>query len=83
MYDCTGCDAVARMNQVHSQLSALMFRSPANEDFTASFSAGVVCFPDDCLDLQALYRSADTALNRARTTGRRRMVYLQEDAVGG
>jgi diguanylate cyclase (GGDEF)-like protein len=46
-----------------------------------SISGGAAVFPRDGADFHALYRTADTALRQAKTTGRRRVLLVGSDEV--
>jgi diguanylate cyclase (GGDEF)-like protein len=67
------------------QRMAQLLESFREEEFTAegqafrlSFSAGVAQFPGDGSDIDALYRSADEALYRAKSAGRDRVFVAGE-----
>ncbi|HLL69657.1 MAG TPA: diguanylate cyclase [Micromonosporaceae bacterium] len=52
------------------------------ERLHVSVSAGVAGYPADAADFRWLYRRADEALRRAKSTGRNRVVLTREQPVG-
>ena len=74
MYGMSRDTAVRRLNELLETFGAVEFPVPDDEGFRVSFSAGVAVYPGDGTDIQALYRSADRALYRAKAHGRARVV---------
>jgi len=76
MYGMTKRDGVQRLVQVLKNLGRVDFLPLTSNEgrehlqLQITFSAGVAQYPEDGVDLQALYRSADTALNQAKIAGR-------------
>jgi diguanylate cyclase (GGDEF)-like protein len=69
MYGMTQTDGVEWLAEILESLRSLSILAPSGEDFRTSFSAGVVQYPVDGIDVQMLYRTADTVLYRAREIG--------------
>lgn len=69
MYGMTQTDGVEWLAEILETLRSLSILAPSGESFRTSFSAGVVQYPVDGVDLQMLYRTADTVLYRAREMG--------------
>ena len=65
---------VQRLTTVLEQFRRIVFRSPNGQEFHATMSAGVAQFPENGTDLASLYRTADSALYRAKANGRNRVV---------
>lgn len=68
MYGMTASDGVRRLLEVLLNLRRQDF-TPDRGQLTATFSAGVVQYPQDGSDLQALYRAADIVLQQAKVAG--------------
>jgi diguanylate cyclase (GGDEF)-like protein len=62
-------DGVRRLSAVLEALCREEFVSPNGTAFRATFSAGVVQYPQDGTDLQALYQAADALLGQAKVAG--------------
>lgn len=65
----TRSDGVRRLSDVLAAFRQEEFVAPNGTAFRATFSAGVVEYPQDGTDLQALYRSADAVLERIKAAG--------------
>lgn len=70
----TRSDGVERLAEVLEELRQLRLPDGQGGSFAASFSAGVAQYPDDGVDLQSLYRAADTAVRGAKKAGGDRVV---------
>jgi diguanylate cyclase (GGDEF)-like protein len=73
MYGMSRDDGVQRIAELLERWRRETFAS-TDAPFTLSFSVGVAQYPADGGDVQALYRSADGALYRAKAAGRDRVV---------
>ena len=62
-------NAVARAEILRENFAALRFESQSST-FSATFSAGVACFPENGVDAHRLLLSADEALYNAKAAGR-------------
>jgi diguanylate cyclase (GGDEF)-like protein len=62
-------DGVRRLSAVLEALCQEEFVAPNGRAFRATFSAGVVQYPQDGTDLQALYQAADALLERSKMAG--------------
>lgn len=74
MYGMNKIDGVNRLTKVLKTLNQQEFITPAHTKLQLSFSAGVAQYPEDGLDLESLYRSADAALYQAKVAGRNRVL---------
>jgi len=79
MYGMTKSDGVQRLVKVletlnHGDVVALSTPDDSCEfsQLQVTFSAGVAQYPEDGTDLRSLYRSADAALDQAKSAGRNR-----------
>lgn len=70
MYGTTKQAGVQRLVQVLEMLRQEEFIQADGRKFQVSFSAGVVQYPEDAIDLPSLYQTADTVLYQAKTAGR-------------
>jgi len=61
------------LQRVLEEFRAMEFEAPDGRRFTASFSGGIACRPDDGEDLATLFRRADARLYRVKETGRGRI----------
>jgi diguanylate cyclase (GGDEF)-like protein len=77
MYGMGTAASVTRMLGALDAVRRQVFVGLDGEEFAVTFSAGVAEFPQDGLDLQALYRSADEALYSAKDAGRARVFAAQ------
>ena len=68
MYGMTCSEGVGRLTEVLKTLHQKNLIAN-NHRFQATFSAGVVQYPQDGTDLQTLYRAADMALHQAKIAG--------------
>jgi len=73
MYGMSSWDGARRMTQLLETFREEEFHA-GDERFRVSFSAGVSQYPEDGQDVEALYRSADEALYRAKAAGRDRVL---------
>ena len=71
-------DAVQRMTGMLEAFREELFTTPGGMEFRVTFSAGVAQYPEDGLELQSLYRSADKALYQAKRAGRDRVLPAAE-----
>ncbi|NHC35821.1 response regulator [Scytonema millei] len=69
MYGMTASDGVRRLVEVLVNLRQQQFTVPDREQLTVTFSAGVVQYPQDGSDLQALYQAAGIVLQQAKIAG--------------
>lgn len=74
MYGMTASDGVRRLVEVLINLHQQEFTTPDREQLSVTFSAGVVQYPQDGSDLQALYRAAGIVLQQAKVAGGDRVV---------
>jgi diguanylate cyclase (GGDEF)-like protein len=73
MYGMGKQEGVQRLTKILHTLRGEKFAAPDGRKFQVTFSAGVAQYPEDGLDLQALYRAADIALYQAKKAGRDRV----------
>jgi diguanylate cyclase (GGDEF)-like protein len=66
MHGMTREDGVQRLITVLVQMHRNWFVSEQGEPLQVTFSAGVAQYPEDGVDLKALYRAADAALRQAK-----------------
>jgi diguanylate cyclase (GGDEF)-like protein len=66
-------DAVRRMEGMLDAFRTEAFTTPGGVEFHVTFSAGVAQYPEDGVELQSLYRAADSALYQAKQAGRNRV----------
>lgn len=78
MYGMTKFDGVKRLSEFLHNFRQEVFGEVNNDSFTVTFSAGLVEYPVDGKDLQALYRYADKALYQAKQAGRNRVQLLED-----
>lgn len=50
-------------------------------DYYATFSAGAACFPEDGTDCESLFRFADTAMHKAKSSGKNRICFFDADML--
>lgn len=75
MYGCSKNDAVQRLEATLARLSALPFPdADESRPLSMTFSAGVVEYPTDGVNLDTLFRDADTLLYQAKAAGRARVL---------
>jgi len=74
MYGTTRTLAVHRLAELLERLRRERLRAADGTTFRVSFSAGVVEYPTDAVDLQSLYAAVDQALYAAKAAGRDRVV---------
>jgi diguanylate cyclase (GGDEF)-like protein len=74
MYGMTKCEAQKRLMEVLDTLRLEKFTAPNHTKFRVTFSAGVAQYPEDGIEVQSLYRSADAALYEAKKAGRDRVL---------
>lgn len=74
MYGLNKHDGVTRLFDVLESVRQEVFPVAGIVPLRITFSAGVAEYPQDGADLQSLYRSADQALERAKATGRNRIL---------
>jgi len=74
LYDATRQQTVARLTELLEIMQQQEFTGASGEKFQVSFSGGIAEYPEDGADLQALYRSADAALYKAKAGGRGRVL---------
>ena len=67
-------DGVKRLGAVLEGLRGERFEIPGAEPLRVTFSGGVAQYPMDGGDLQALYRTADATMYRAKAAGRDRVL---------
>ena len=67
-------DGVQRLSEVLDALGQETFKTPTGASLRVTFSGGVVQYPEDGVDLPALYRAADAALSQAKASGGNRVV---------
>lgn len=79
MYSTTKHVGMQRLVQVLETLRQEEFVQADGRTFHVSFSAGVVQYPEDALDLASLYQSADKVLYQAKTAGRNRVLVRTGD----
>lgn len=63
--------------EAEREIEDLSNQPSINETFQVTFSAGVAQYPEHGLDLQSLYRRADTALDRAKNSGRNCIIMVE------
>ena len=69
MYGMTRSEGVERSLEVLETLRQEKFTGPNGTKFQVTFSAGVAQYPQDGVDLQALYRAASAVLAQASSAG--------------
>lgn len=74
MYGMKKLQALERLNQVLQLVRQEVFSPDLIQSLQLTFSAGVAEAPEDGLDLNSLYRSADAAMYRAKAAGRNRIL---------
>lgn len=74
LYGMTRKYGMNRLTELLETLRQHEFNDANNRTFRVSFSAGVVEYPQDGADLQALYQAADAAMYRAKAAGRNRVI---------
>ncbi len=62
------------LNRVLDELVTIPFAGDHNEEFFVSFSAGLVSYPQDGTEIEALIKKADERLYMAKEQGRRRII---------
>jgi diguanylate cyclase (GGDEF)-like protein len=62
------------LNRVLDELVTIPFQGDHEEEFFVSFSAGLVSFPQDGNQIEALIKKADERLYMAKEQGRRRII---------
>jgi len=67
MYGMTSEEAVQRLTMLVKRLEQQSFSAAEGQSFQVSLSAGIAQYPQDGIDLRSLYRSADIALQQAKT----------------
>jgi diguanylate cyclase (GGDEF)-like protein len=78
MFGMSRQDAVQRMTAMLEAFRQELFTTPGGIEFRVTFSAGVAQYPEDGIELQSLYRAADTALYQAKRAGRDRVLAAGE-----
>jgi diguanylate cyclase (GGDEF)-like protein len=74
MYGMTRSEGVERSLEVLQTLRQEEFTGPNGTKFQVTFSAGIAQYPQDGVDLQALYRAANAMLNQAKAAGQNRVL---------
>lgn len=74
LYGATRHQSWVRVIQLLKTMHQQEFTLASGEKFRVTFSGGIAEYPENGTDLQALYRSADAALYRAKALGRNRVV---------
>ncbi|NET31583.1 MAG: response regulator [Cyanothece sp. SIO1E1] len=74
LYGISRSAAIQRLTKVLATLRQQVFTTPDQTQLQITFSAGVAQYPEDGTDLQALYRSADSAMYQAKAAGRDRVL---------
>ncbi len=74
MYGMGKQEGVQRLSTILSVLHQEKFTALDGRQFHVTFSAGVAQYPEDGVDLQALYCAADIALYQAKKAGRDRVL---------
>lgn len=69
MYGVTWSDCVEWLATILENLRSIEFTTLNHETFQVSFTAGVAQYPSDGVNLQLLYRAAETALHQAKRIG--------------
>ena len=80
MYGTNKSDARSRLDEVRKQWHQEKIFTPDEELLQITLSGGVSQYPEDGKDLQTLYRTADSALYRAKEAGRDRVFGYQPEA---
>ncbi len=80
MYGTNKSDARSRLDEVRKQWHQEKIFTPDEELLQITFSGGVSQYTEDGKDLQTLYRTADSALYRAKEAGRDRVFGYQSEA---
>jgi diguanylate cyclase (GGDEF)-like protein len=78
MYGATHFEAVTRLSALLATFREQPLLSADNEVVHVTFSAGVSSYPETEADLIGLYRAADTALRKAKTTGRNQVLSVHD-----
>jgi diguanylate cyclase (GGDEF)-like protein len=73
MYGITWGDGTERLAEILEEWRSIPLAPNQETALTTSFSAGVSQYPQDGITVQMLYRAADTALYRAKVSGRDRI----------
>jgi diguanylate cyclase (GGDEF)-like protein len=81
MYGMGKQEGVQRLSTILSALHQEKFTAPDGRQFYVTFSAGVAQYPEDGVDLQALYCAADIALYQAKKAGRDRILPTATEAA--
>lgn len=74
MYGMTKSDGVERLTDLLEIVRQHKFTAAGGMEFEVTISGGVAEYPEDGIDLQSLYRSADAALYQAKLAGRDRVM---------
>ncbi|MBL1176623.1 response regulator [Pantanalinema sp. GBBB05] len=74
MYGMKKLQALERLNQVLQMVRQEVFSPDIIQSLQLTFSAGVAEAPENGLDLNSLYRSADAAMYRAKAAGRNQIL---------
>ncbi|KAM3095624.1 response regulator [Phormidesmis sp. 146-12] len=83
MYDVARSSAVERLQNLLNQLRAHPFDSTQGSPVCVTFSTGIVQYPQDGADWQALYQVADQRLRQAKLAGRNQVLSGQRDENRG
>ena len=73
-------DAVRRMEGLLNSFRTELFTTPGGVEFHVTFSAGVAQYPEQGVELQSLYRAADSALYQAKQAGRNRVQIVEHSS---
>lgn len=76
LYGANRLQSEARIIKLLEVMRQQEFTSANGEKFRVTFSGGISQYPENGTDLQALYRSADVALYKAKAKGRNQIVSL-------
>jgi diguanylate cyclase (GGDEF)-like protein len=79
LYGMTIQDGVQRLTDILKGWLQQRSKVPECSQIPVTFSAGIAQFPEHGADVESLYRAADTALYRAKSDGRGRIVPAGED----
>lgn len=70
VYGATKTQGVQLLVQVLDNLRKMQFTATDDRKFQATFSAGVVQYPQNGVELQTLYQAAEVVLDKAKKSGR-------------
>jgi diguanylate cyclase (GGDEF)-like protein len=82
LYNATRFQSKARLIKLLEIMHQQEFTSASGKKFRVTFSGGISEYPENGIDLQELYRSADAALYQAKAEGRNRVLSSPNGSLG-